>query len=89
MIIIEDYFAEWCGPCKGLHKILDEIQETNSDIEIKYIDIDDEENRELVNSLKIRNIPFVRFLKDDEVIHTFVGIKNKIDIEKLIDSFNE
>lgn len=89
MIIIEDYFANWCGPCKGLHKILDEIKESNSNIEIKYIDIEEEENKELVNSLKIRNIPFVRFIKEGEIIYTFVGIKNKNDIEKLIDSIDE
>lgn len=81
-VVIIDFYAEWCGPCRTLGPVLNDIASENSDIDVVKVNVDD--NSELSAEFKIRSIPAVFIFKGGEKINQFVGMKSKEDILKLI-----
>lgn len=81
-ITIVDFWAEWCGPCRMLSPILDNIANERTDTQIVKVNVDS--NPELSVEYGIRNIPAVYIFKNGEQINKFVGFKSKEDILKLI-----
>lgn len=81
-LTILDFFAEWCGPCKMLAPIIEEISNENKDIIVYKINVDD--NPEIVSKYNIRNIPAILFIKNNIVVDKIIGSlpKNKI-LEKI------
>jgi thioredoxin 1 len=76
--------ASWCGPCKILSPIIDEIMnEKNGEIILGKVDADSE--IDFVKSLNVRNIPTILFYKNGELVDRTTGLKNKIELSKLID----
>ncbi len=76
---IIDFTASWCGPCKILNPILDEI---NSDTNIKVFKFDIDEHQELAIKYEIRSIPTLLIFKNGVLINRLIGIKNKQEILK-------
>lgn len=81
-ITIVDFWAAWCGPCKMLGPILDNVAKERPDIQVVKVDVDS--NSELSVEYGIRSIPAVYIFKNNEQINKFVGVKSKEDILKLI-----
>jgi len=81
-VTIIDFWAEWCGPCRTLGPILDNLASENSEIQVVKVNVD--ENSDLSVEYGIRSIPAVYIYKDGIEINKFVGIKSKEDILKLI-----
>ena len=76
---IVDFWAEWCGPCKNLAPILEEISDELKDkVKIGKINIDD--NQELAAQFSIRSIPTIILFKDGNSIDTKVGLPPKKDL---------
>jgi thioredoxin len=79
-----DFWAEWCGPCRMLHPILDQIKTRNPDLAIHKINVD--ENKETAIEFGVRSLPTVLLIKDGQEVERATGLKN-IDIyQKLIDT---
>lgn len=77
--------ASWCGPCKQLSPIMEEISsELGTNVTITKLDADD--NMDFVKNLNVRNIPTLLFYKNGEVVQRTVGMKNKNEILRLIES---
>ncbi len=82
---VVDFWAEWCGPCKNLTPILEEISvELKGKIKIAKVNIDD--NQELAAKFSIRSIPTMIIFKDGENIDTKVGLPPKNDLLEWIES---
>lgn len=80
-LVIIDFWAEWCKPCKIMGYILDEISEEYN-VTIGKIDVD--ENNDAVTEYDIRNIPTLLFIKDGRVVDKIVGSATKeIIIDKI------
>jgi thioredoxin 1 len=78
-VILVDYWAEWCGPCKQIAPALDEISEEMADtVTVAKLNID--ENPNTAGSYGVRGIPTMMLFKDGEIAATKVGAmpKNKI-----------
>jgi len=78
-VILVDYWAEWCGPCKQIAPALDEISEETADtVTVAKLNID--ENPNTPGSYGVRGIPTMMLFKDGEIAATKVGAmpKNKI-----------
>lgn len=75
-----DFYADWCGPCKMLGKVL----ETLEDIDIIKINVDEEE--ELAKKYKIMSIPNMLLVKDGEIVKQMIGFRSKDEIIKEIES---
>ena len=80
--ILIDFNADWCGPCRMLSPILDEIAKENNKTKIVSVNIDDEE--ELADEYNISSIPCLVLIKEGKEINRSVGLKPKEEIEKMI-----
>ena len=83
--ILLDFWAEWCGPCKLIGPIIDEVSEDFSDTAIVgKINVDD--SAELSSKHGIRNIPTLLFIKNGEVVDKHVGAASKKEISDKLNS---
>ncbi len=80
-ISVLDFNAVWCGPCKMLGPVLEEVSEEMAD-KAKFYSIDTDENPELAKEYGIMNIPAIIVLKDGEKVYANVGFVPK---EALVD----
>jgi thioredoxin 1 len=83
--VLVDYWAEWCGPCKMIAPILDEISDEYAEkLTVAKINID--ENREIPQKYAVRGIPTLMIFKDGEIAGTKVGALSKSQLSAFIDS---
>ena len=83
--VLVDYWAEWCGPCKMIAPILDEVSETYKDkLQIAKMNVD--ENRDVPAKYGIRGIPTLMLFKNGELAATKVGALSKAQLTAFIDS---
>lgn len=80
--VIIDFWATWCGPCRMLSPVLDEIVNENTDIKVFKFNVD--ENQDLVEQLKISNVPTLLFYNNGKLLDTTSGIKSKQEILEII-----
>ncbi len=83
-LVLVDFFATWCGPCKMLGPVLESIAEDRSDVEIVKIDTD--ENEDLAQKFGVMSIPTLILMKDGKEVSKKVGLISKND---LVDWINE
>ncbi|MBT3595629.1 MAG: thioredoxin [Verrucomicrobia bacterium] len=80
-----DFWAEWCGPCKMLTPVLEELSSENeSKINIFKVNVD--ENQQLAVKYGIRSIPTLLLFKGGEIQEQIVGLKSKSDLQTSIDN---
>lgn len=80
--VLVDFNATWCGPCKMLKPVIDEISEERSDIKVAAIDVDDE--GELAAQFGVFSIPCMVVFKNGEEVSRAVGFRPKEDILELL-----
>ena len=81
-VVLADFNAQWCGPCKMLKPIIDSIAEERKDVKVVSIDIEEED--ELAEKYEVFSIPCVVVFKNGEEVNRSVGFKQKQDILNLI-----
>ena len=83
--LLVDFWAEWCGPCKTLTPILEELSsELENKIQIAKVNLD--ENQDLAAKFSIRSIPTLLLFKNGELIDTKVGLSPKNDLSEWIEN---
>ena len=83
--VVIDFWAEWCGPCKRVAPIVDELAEEYKDrVLIGKYNVDD--YSDLSSEFNIRNIPTILFFKDGELKERNVGSISKADLAKKIEA---
>ena len=86
--VLVDYWAEWCGPCKMIAPILDEVSNTyKGKLQIAKMNVD--ENRDIPARFGIRGIPTLMLFKDGQLAATKVGALSKAQLTAFIDSHLE
>lgn len=81
--VIIDFYAHWCGPCKMMSGVIDEIAKENEG-KIKVCKVDVDKEVELASQFGIMSIPTIVIVKDGKISSTFVGVQSKDTILKTI-----
>lgn len=83
-VVVVDFFAEWCGPCKMLAPIMEELNDELADkADIFKIDVD--ENGDIASEYGVMSIPTVIIFKDGEVVEEMVGFQPKDSLKSIIE----
>ena len=83
--VLVDFWAEWCGPCKMLGPILEEISEDLKD-KLQVVKVNLDENQDLAMKYSIRSIPTLLLFKEGELVDTKVGLLPKSDLVEWLSS---
>ena len=79
MPVLVDFGAKWCGPCRKLTPVLDEISENMSD-KIKVVKIDADKNKELMKRCSVSGLPTILIFKEGDSVERMVGLISKSTI---------
>lgn len=82
--VVVDFWAEWCGPCKALSPLIDELADEKDDVKVVKVNID--EAPEAPTNYGVRGIPTVMVFKDGEVVDTRVGGMSKQQLTEWVES---
>ncbi|MCI8569107.1 MAG: thioredoxin [Bacilli bacterium] len=82
--VLVDFYAEWCGPCQMLGKVLEEVDKERDDIKIVKVNTDD--FLSLAKDFKIMSIPAVKVFENGKVIKEKVGFMTKNELLEFIDN---
>ena len=80
--VLADFYSNWCGPCKMLRPILEEISDDRQDVKVVSINIDEED--ELAEQFDVSAIPCVVLIKDGMEADRSVGLKPREALEELL-----
>ena len=80
--VLLDFWASWCGPCRMLSPIVDEVAEERTDVKVGKVNVD--EQPELAGQFGVMSIPTLILFKDGQVVDTLVGYHPKAALEDLI-----
>lgn len=82
-VVVADFWATWCGPCKAMGPSIDELSEQyEGQALIGKVDV--EENNDLAEKYAIRSVPTIIFFKDGEMVDKMVGLQSKAVLESKI-----
>lgn len=77
--VLVDFWAPWCGPCKAIAPILEELStELSESVKIGKVNVDN--NSELASQYEVRAIPTIKIFKEGQVVDTVVGLSSKEDL---------
>ena len=78
-IVLVDFFANWCGPCKMMSPIIDQIaEELGENVKVGKVDVD--ENQGLASKYDVMTIPTIIIYKEGKIVKTYIGVTSKEEI---------
>lgn len=80
--VLIDFWATWCGPCKMVSPVIDQIAEENPEIKVGKVNVDNEEN--LARKFGVMSIPTLVIMKNGKITNQAIGAKSKAEILNLV-----
>jgi thioredoxin 1 len=89
-VVMVDFWAPWCGPCRMIAPIIEELAEEYKDKGVVVAKVNTDENQEIAMQFQIRSIPTVLFFKNGELVDGMIGAAPKqMYVEKLEKLLND
>ncbi|WP_108423693.1 thioredoxin [Muricauda amoyensis] len=85
-LVLIDFFAEWCGPCKMLAPILKEVKDELGDA-LKIVKIDVDKNQSLAGTYQVRGVPTMMLFKKGKQLWRQSGVLQKTDLLQVVKSY--
>ena len=82
--VLLDFWAAWCGPCRMVSPIVDEIAEENENVLVGKVNVDEEP--ELASAFGVMSIPMLVVMKDGQIVNKSVGARPKAAILDMLDA---
>lgn len=80
--VLLDFWASWCGPCRMISPIIEDIATENTDIKVGKINVD--EQPDLAKTFRVMSIPTIVVMKDGKAVNQVVGLQSKAAILNMI-----
>lgn len=86
--VLVDYFATWCGPCKMMHPILEEVKKQLGDqVKILKVDVDVPANRQSVYTYQVQSVPTLMLFKDGKMLWRQSGVVQAKALKETIEKY--
>ena len=82
-VVLVDFFATWCGPCRALMPIIEQIASERKDVKVCTVNVD--EQRELAERFRVVSIPTLLLMKDGEIVNRVQGARPRAVLDEIID----
>ncbi|MDA3972973.1 thioredoxin [Enterococcus thailandicus] len=86
-LVLIDFWATWCGPCRMQAPILEQLQEEYDEDEFRIVKMDVDENPETPQQFGIMSIPTLLLKKDGQVVEKAVGVHSKEQLRQMVDQY--
>ena len=83
-LVLVDFWATWCGPCRMQAPILEKLSEELSEDELKILKMDVDENPETAHAFGIKSIPTLLFKKDGQLVKQVAGVHTAAQIKAIV-----
>lgn len=83
-LVVVDFYADWCGPCKQMHKVIEDLATDKDCDDILFIKVNTDHQRSLSNRYNITSLPTIIFFVDGKPIRAVYGYHTKKQIKQLI-----
>ena len=80
--VLVDFYADWCGPCKMLSPIIDEVAQENDDIKVVKVNVD--ESSDIALEYKVMSIPTLVVIKNGQEVARSIGVIDKSEIKNML-----
>ena len=87
-LTLVDFFATWCGPCKMMHPVLDQLKEEMGD-SLRIIKIDIDKNEALMEQYRIQSVPTLMLFRKGDALWRQSGAMSLSDLKKVVNSYQE
>ena len=86
-VVLVDFFATWCGPCKDLTPSVDKLSEEMSG-KVKIVKVDIDENSALATEYRVMSVPTMKLFKNGEVVETLVGLRPESELRDKLNYYS-
>ena len=83
--MVVDFYADWCGPCRMMAPVMEEVESEFSDEEITFVKINADEERDLCAEFGVRGIPTFAMINGGEIVERFTGVRGKHEFKITIE----
>ena len=83
-LVLVDFYATWCGPCKMMHPVIEEISKNNESLKILIVNVDNHDD--LAREYMVMSIPTLMLFKDGKLVEKNIGFTPKDVLDKWLDN---